>query len=305
MGVLMDYDATYERSERVSALNRWADVGVLEKRTPLPIEKAFADRVSQKATTFFRPLEVKETQSVTLHREISYLLDAFDALPRRVDVAFDSTWKAFELETYEVQSGNITDRIRVAAKSIDGNIIDQLCARFPTQACEYLFKRLVLEELDGSIERGLNNRIKSANETVRKLLKHLKGRYGEGTAESNRKGAMLLRRALTGDKLVLKGDGEIFLDLDARAYILISLFLYTLRNERFHGSSFSPFVSSAATLRTYTQPFFAFTASYYLLMAVWLKQRPGVLCVDERGLLVSLRNNLDEAQNLFGRHWSR
>lgn len=302
----MPYDATYHRSERLRAMARWADVGVLERRSQLPIERAFAERVGQKSDTFFKPVAVNDLDSVTFHRELSYLVDAFDSLPWRVDIAFDSTWKAFELETKEVYGGNATDRLKRTAGVVESSIVEQLCDSIPVQSCEYLFKRLVSDVVDESVEHGLKNRIlHSTDQPIRMLLDHLQLTYGSGSAESRRKGALLLRRALRGETLKLGEVAGFRLETISRARILISLFLYTTRNERFHGASFSPFVSSAASLRTYTHPFFAFLASYYLLLSVWLDTRPQALSMNRDGLLRSLVDNLDTAVEIFGTHWEK
>ncbi|MCP2047523.1 UNVERIFIED_ORG: hypothetical protein J3D58_001595 [Paenarthrobacter nicotinovorans] len=298
------YDPTHHRSERLRAMARWADVGVLEVRSPLPIERAFLERIAQKSDTFFKPIAINNLDSVPFHRAVSYLVDAFDSLPRRVDIAFDSTWKAFELETKEVHSGNVTDRLKAAAGVVESSIVERLCDSFPVQSCEYLFKRLVSDVVDESIEHGLKNRIlHSTDEDIRQLLDHLQKNYASGSPESRRNGALLLRRALRGETLNLGDVAGFRLETISRARILISLFLYTTRNERFHGASFSPFVSSAASLRTYTHPFFAFLASYYLLLSVWLDTRPQVLSVNQDGLLESLTKNLNTTTEIFGRHW--
>ncbi|MCZ9300750.1 hypothetical protein [Corynebacterium marquesiae] len=302
----MQYDATYHRSQRLRAMARWAQVGVLERRSQLPVEQAFADRVKQKADVFFKPIAVNDVDSIAFHRELSYLIDAFDSLPWRVDIAFDSTWKAFELETSETYGGNATDRLKETAGDVESKVIERLCSKIPVQSCEYLFKRLVSDSLDGSIGHGLNQRIlHSTDDKIRMLLNHLREAYGGGSAEFRRKGAMLLRLAMQGDMLTLGDVTEFRLDTTSRARILISLFLYTTRNERFHGESFSPFVSSAARLRTYTHPYFAFLSSYYLLLSLWMEKRPLAMDVDLDGLIESLDDNFKMAFEVFGRHWDK
>lgn len=302
----MQYDATYHRSRRLLAMARWAQVGVLERRSQLPVEQAFADRVEQKADVFFKPVAINDVDSIAFHREVSYLIDAFDSLPWRVDIAFDSTWKAFELETSEAYGGNATDRLKKTAGDVESKVIERLCSKIPVQSCEYLFKRLVSDALDGSIGHGLSKRIlHSTDDKIRMLLDHLRVAYGSGSAESRRKGSMLLRRAMQGDMLTLGDVTEFRLDTTSRARILISLFLYTTRNERFHGASFSPFVSSAASLRTYTHPYFAFLSSYYLLLSLWMEKRPPAMGVELDGLIGSLDDNFKMAFEIFGRHWDK
>lgn len=302
----MSYDPTFQRAARIDAIARWAEEGVLKQRQPLPIERSFMERVRAETNTFFKPIEISDLDSVEFHRQLSYLVDAFDSLPQRVDIAFDSVWKAFELETKEISQDNITDRLKHVAEIVDGAVIDLVCANFPVQSCEYLYKRLISDAKENSIERGLNNRIRSStDESIRQLLDHLYSVYEEGSAESRRKGALFLRRALRGETLNLGKISDFSLGTISKARILISLFLYTARNERFHGSSFSPFISSAASLRTYTHPFFAFLASYYLLISLWQVKRPQVLVIKQDTVLVSLADNLKTAHKIFGAHWNK
>jgi hypothetical protein len=302
----MTYDLTFHRTERLRALTRWSEVGVLEQRARLPIEQAFTDRIARSSEIFFRPVPLHDFNSVKFHRQLSYLIDAFDALPERVDIAFDSTWKAFELASTDFAVGNITDRLKSLASSVDMSVTNRLCASFPVQSCEYLFKRLVSDAIGPGADVRLVNRVNGLQDAgIEQLLTHLRATYGDGTADSRRKGALLLRKALRGDVLDLGLVSGYQLDDLSRARILISLFLYTTRNDRFHGESFSPFVSSAASLRTYTHPYFSFLASYYLLLCVWEGNSSEVLSCDADGINSSLGENLNTAAMVFGRHWER
>lgn len=269
----MTYNPTFERNQRVRVIERWSEVGVLDRRSPLPIEQAFKKRVEANPDTFFRPIAANNLDVVDFHRELSYLLDASDSLPSRVDLAFDSTWKAFELETKQLLDGDITDRLEKAALNLDVTIVAEICSNVPVQTCEYAYKRLVIEFLTGKADHGLPKRYEQCTtSTIRELLEFMKLNYGNDSMGARRKGTLLMRRTLQGETLRLGSNLEFELDKTSRVQFLILLVLYTLRNEPFHGSSFSPFVSSDATLRTYTHPFFAFLASYYLLIALWLKK---------------------------------
>ncbi|EXF24221.1 hypothetical protein BG28_07655 [Nesterenkonia sp. AN1] len=302
----MAYDVTFHRTERLRALARWSEVGVLEQREKLPIEQAFADRVARSSRAFFRPVPLRDSDSVKFHRQLSYLIDAFDALPERVDIAFDSTWKAFELASTEMANGNITDRLKLLAEAIDVSVTNQLCASFPVQSCEYLFKRLVSDAAKPEADVRVANRVKGLDDArINQLLEHLRATYGDDSADSRRKGALLLRKALRGDVLDLGPVSGFSLGALSRSRVLISLLLYTARNDRFHGESFSPFLSSAASLRTYTHPYFLFLASYYLLLCVWKVSCSEVLSCDAAGMSASLEENINTATGLFGRHWEK
>ncbi|WP_343318276.1 hypothetical protein AAFM46_13240 [Arthrobacter sp. TMP15] len=348
----MTYEVTFHRTERLRALARWSEVGVLEQRKKLPIEQAFAERVARLTEVFFRPVSLHDSSSVKFHRQLSYLMDAFDALPERVDIAFDSTWKAFELASTDMNDGNITDRLKSLSGTLDVSLTNRLCSFFPVQSCEYLFKRLVpdvamaktklanakakLDEAEDKIATAvgaaemkaakawekaakvdvnaakadagirIENRVTGLNDAkIVQLLEHLRATYGDDSSDSRRKGSLLLRKALRGDVLDLGPVSGFCLDASSRSGVLISLFLYTARNGRFHGESFSPFVSSDASIRTYTHPYFLFLASYYLLLSVWKVSCPQVLSCDTAGITASLEKNIDTAMKLFGRHWDK
>ena len=54
--------------------------------------------------------------------------------------------------------------------------------------------------------------------------------------------------------------------MEDKLHILVSGFLYTLRNEIMHGSSISITKSSKTTLGTYAIDYFAYLLLYYLLI---------------------------------------
>jgi hypothetical protein len=302
----MSEESTYQREQRLLAIRTWSQSGVLQKRKALPIEIAFSERVNRTAGPFFRPVALGDSDSVPFHRQVSYLIDAFDALPERVDVAFDSAWKAFESASTEVVSGHITDRLKLLALRVDSDIVDSLTRSIPVQSCEFLFKRLVSDVLSGDGDERVERRLNSLqDEAVMGFVLHLRSTYGSGGASERRNGALLLRRVLAGEKVTLGGQDGFSLTGESRARILMSLFLYTARNDRFHGESFSPFVSSVAALRTFTHPYFAFLASYYLLITLWLNKSPEVLEADAGEVNRSLAENLEQAKAVFGHHWGR
>ncbi|MBL0886885.1 hypothetical protein [Myceligenerans indicum] len=298
---------SFHREQRLAAIRRWAVEGVVPERERLPIEQQFLDRVDRVANPFFIPVALNALESVDYHRQVSYLLDAFDALPFRVDVAFDSAWKAFESASKRVVSGNITDRLKwLSAGRIGFDVIDHLCANLPVQSCEYLFKRLILDSLDGERGQRPRNRVENLEyPAATQLMELLSRKYGAGPPGLRRKGAMFLRKAVRGDLLTIDGAAKFQLDARSRAGLLMSGLLYSARNDRFHGESFSPFVSSAASLRTYTHPYFSFISSYYLLLCIWAEVHPEVIDFRKGSVLDSLKENLSYGIELFGSHWNR
>lgn len=302
---------TYHRQERMAAIARWAAVGTQEKRRPLPIEADFLNRVEKASCPLFIPLEVGDCETVQFHQQVSYLVDAFDGLPARVDVAFDSTWKAFESASEDIASGNITDRLSKIAKNslIDGFVLDELSRHIPAQSCEFLFKRIVSDS-KGLVGEKLrqhqpNKRLLNFDDDgLGLLVNYLKDQYSTDDSAVRRRGAMLLRKAIRGEDLVL-GERQLTLSLSARSAMLLHGLLYTSRNERVHGESFSPFVSSDASIKTYTHPYFAFLSSYSLLLCVWTVAHGSDSIDDVARVRANLERNLDAARAVFAHHWLR
>ena len=299
--------ANYHRSKRMSALDKWAQHGVLEQRDRMPIESDFVERVTKNTRVFFRPSHLKCLESVSFQRELSYLVDAFDFLPERVDIAFDFVWKAFELETKKCVRGSTAARLQAIAPLVNRKVIARLCHSMPVQACEFLFKRLVSDELSNKADPGLRKRIELIKDNnLEVLLEHMRTTYGSPSDNDlRRKGAMFLKRVMNGETMELNGYPRLNADSSLRAHILISLYLYTARNGRVHGDSFSPFLSSKAKIRTYTHPYFAFLSTYYLLLCAWQQRKEQVVINGDREILKSLDDNLECAIRVFGSHWNK
>lgn len=114
--------------------------------------------------------------------------------------------------------------------------------------------------------------------------------------------AKFLRKVLVGDTVT--GDHPpLQLSEVARTHLLVSGLLYTARNERFHGQSFSPFMSSYATISTYVHPFFLFLATYALLMNIWTVNEDHRDSLSPDTVKRNTESNLKLGRQMFGRHW--
>lgn len=302
---------TYHRKERMLAIARWAEVGTQEKRVPLPIEADFLSRLGNAGIPLFIPLAIGDGETTEFHQQVSYLIDAFDGLPARVDVAFDSAWKAFESASEKLLTGNITDRLSklVQEALVEEYVMEELTRQIPAQSCEFLFKRIVSDTIGMTDEKRPlhqpNRRLgQLGDEGLEFVIGYLHAHYGDDLPDVRRKGAMLMRKAIRGEDLQL-GERHITLGLSARSALLLQGLLYTSRNERVHGESFSPFVSSAATIKTYTHPYYSFLSSYYLLLSVWATTYAAENVVEWAGIRGNLDRNIGAAREVFGRHWLR
>jgi hypothetical protein len=134
------------------------------------------------------------------------------------------------------------------------------------------------------------------------LLGVLKSRRNKYQDIGIRQEAMFLRKVLLGEEVT--GDHPPLKLTDvSRAHLLISGLLYTARNERFHGQSFSPFVSSQASISTYVHPYFLFVATYALLMNLWTANEDHRESLSAVVVKQNTESNLELGRQIFGRHW--
>lgn len=305
-----------QRRERIDIIAAWSRTGILEERQRLLIEDQFAERVARAGSRFFVPLPLTYSDDLWYNTQVSFLLEALDALPRRPDIAFDSVWKVLEksahawLPARPGRGPNITDALgRLSADPrLSHSVTEALLGNIPSQTCGYLYKRLITREPAESSGRALqrlSNNYGAGDPLpaeIAAFLALVEKKYAAPDSDTARRGAALLRRALAGETLDIAGT-QVTLSLPARLRILLSGLLYTSRNERYHGESFSPFYSSAASIKTYTHPHYLFLASYALVHFLWAHSghpyAPTLDAVEE-----NTATNLREARTLYARHWT-
>lgn len=298
------------RTERLNVINMWAKLGIQERRDLFKVEKQFRELLNE-CNASFKPAALSLDYDLHFQREVSYMIDAFDALPLRPDIAFDSIWRAFELEIKSHRASpsnvNITESLSHYAPKVDSDFIALLAATIPTQACEHLFKTIVTNKLRGTFSRAesrIQDLIKS-NKNAEFFINHLRTRYVNDTDIERRKGAILIRRAMRGESLKLGALRLFTLDETSRSQILISLYLWTVRNDRYHGDSFSPFISSKTHINTYAGIFYSFMLTYYLLLWLWVSERPQVIPGGRSAIIDSINENINFIKALFGSHWNK
>lgn len=90
-------------------------------------------------------------------------------------------------------------------------------------------------------------------------------KYSEIQREMPKGKASLLYRYILKNDSVSININTYSITMEDKLHILVSGFLYTLRNEIMHGSSISITKSSKTTLGTYAIDYFAYLLLYYLL----------------------------------------
>ena len=177
----------------------------------------------------------------------------------------------------------------------------------PVQACEFLFKRLVSDEVSNKTDPGLRKRIERIKDNnLEVLLEHMRTTYGSPSDNDlRRKGAMFLKRVMNGETMELNGYPQLNIDSSLRAQILISLYLYTARNGRVHGDSFSP-VSKQQSKNSYIHPsVFRLPVNVLLTSLCLAAEKEQVVINGDREVLKSLDDNLECAIRVFGSHWNK
>lgn len=305
---LPEYAPKHARSLRLRAIAAWSEAGLGTSRSPFPIELAFARRLDRHAGPGFIPLRLPDSDSVAYHREVSLLIDAFDAFPQRVDISFDSMWRAFEAGLHDLRragDNNTTNALSEFARNLQADELSAVevatCA-LPQQALEFLVARWIEGAAEGN---KLSRRLAKAGSAfggAGSLREHLRGQYDLSDMQHRRKAARLLFLMMRGRPVIVSGI-PFKLSANDRAIVLMSGLLFGLRNDRAHGAVPSPFTSSAATLRTYTLPYYAFVTTYYLYMVTALRRGHlgSEFTVD--ALRRNLGGNLDAARAVMGWHW--
>lgn len=108
--------------------------------------------------------------------------------------------------------------------------------------------------------------------------------------------ASLLYRYILKNNLILIAEKNYEIELKDRLHILVSGFLYTLRNDIMHGSSISITKSSKTTLGTYAIDYFGFLLIYYLLLFLVLNKFSSDYPED---VYDKLANNIEININLY------
>ena len=141
----------------------------------------------------------------------------------------------------------------------------KLMENIPHKSLQYIFSRI----LDSRIA---NRSAKNSNGTVNvnrsNLLNQIKNKYSTNYADYStgiRPGSRLLYHVLNKHSIVI--DGITYsISLEDQLHIIISGFLYSLRNDTAHGSSISTTKSSYSNMTTMANSYFAFLMTYYLLL---------------------------------------
>lgn len=261
---------------RVKYNNEWPN------RFMFPIEEKFATLLESKnLNQVLHITPLNESNEHQFQFYLGYLIDALDMLPMRPDLAFDHIWKALDSEFFIVQQEIGNQNCSRFDGFVDKVLNDNNTARtilnylrtIPYQTCEYAAKRIIQASLENDNHaKTLYTRAKQSlgEDLISKFVsKYPPTSNGKPTPKDQRNAGRLLKLIFNGDEVDLNGDKFKPTD-DELSMFLVKVILANSRNERFHGSVFPPFRSSAAKIDTYAHAFFLLHISYALLLDVFL-----------------------------------
>ena len=319
---------------RIDRVNTWTPR--LEKNNYdylFPIELDFLNRIQKNLTDnelkLFKPLVYPYELDKDYHIYISYFIESLDVLPLKMDLAFDFSWKGLEFymgKAYEKHKGqsntNVSDLIKYSKVNYWDDIIsnnqnvkdciENFLKLMPSQSYEYLAKRM-LDNYSITTPKAnpLYTRLAMTNGNIDvkidELLKDLYTKYGNLTnGDETRKVGRIIFKLLNGDNVVLPKstnsaqNNSYSLVLNEKIYLVVNGLLYTYRNERFHGNTFSPFKSSKASLQTYSHAHYLFLWSYFLVNITKLYLNNINISIQE--VIDNISENTSSFKKLYGRH---
>ncbi|MBX6507909.1 hypothetical protein BTW15_21950 [Pseudomonas syringae pv. tomato] len=273
------------KGRRVEAHNNWPEM------TEFRAEIEFKDKLSKLNSLLpFKPIPLGSNGDPDYQRCVGHLIDGLDALPQRPDYFFDHCFKVIDLSKEAVASKTgirgVMEKLPGALLKIDHtqweSIVDCLATAIPRVTVDFLAKRLL--EAPGILDSQNKLKERATKCLGENFYSAYCGKYLNPIIESGKterdgkrpftfhenitKAGSLLRLYLSG-KAGSRIEAATVAALDIRntpikaekrMQVLLSLLLFTIRNERAHGNVISPFRTSKAKFERYE--------SYYYIMLV-------------------------------------
>ncbi|KQW82041.1 hypothetical protein [Ensifer sp. Root127] len=272
--------------ERVRSHNGWPEIKTFKAEVAYKGLLAKSNYLAP-----FEPIMISENVDPHYQRCVGHLLDALDVMPNRPDVAFDNLFRIIDFGGQQIigPKKGVTGAVqKLPAKlmQIGGpdweDTIDALISAMPLRLLEYLAKR-ILEPTAAS--SGLPNRARhSFGDTFYDAFMAKYAFDATGTrlspvpTENVKNAAKLLKLYLSGKvgtRARSASNAGLDLtkpknvpDLRRRTEVILSLLLYTVRNERAHGATISPFRTSKATVQRYESFYFIMLAGYIFALGI-------------------------------------
>mgnify|MGYP003305392450 CR=1 FL=1 len=292
------------KTKRIEYVNNWPN-SILFKW-----EQEYEERVKLLAkNTSFIPMKMDVLDNEYYNRAISFLIDAIEVIDRRPQHSFSYIFTAYDLYSKSVCNKNITDRnvelIYTVFKDVITNNIElnnafvECFKEIPQKTLQYLFGNLYNEQIR---KRTIKDDQCRDDVSRTLLIDSITNKYSNDFTNYStgiRPGSRLLYHIFNKDTVNI--DGQDFkISIEDRLSLLLSGYIYSLRNDNEHGSTISATKSSMTRMSTFANSYFAFFMTYYFLLIVIFENTK----VDKKKAYIELadnmKSNLDLYKKIFG-----
>lgn len=305
----------YKR-KRVDYINQWPQSSLFDAE--LQYHQRCEAFVETNGVQPFMPLKMWYDVDRDYNISLSRIIECLESMPTEPHHAFSYAFICFDLysEKFTPADKSITERIKYIIDRIDllvqqNSDIDQLLkdlfSSIPMQSALFLYK--VLFEGHSSdnpvykrVTKGYNG-VDNANRKA--LIDSIYQKYGYDTMlfdTSIRAGAALLRKLFIQNSITLRND-TYTIDCSIRLHLLLSGFLYSLRNSSAHGDSITVTKSSKTSPERYALNYYAFLSMYCICSLLLID---GSTAIDKntkyKELSAVMANNISNMKKLFGAH---
>ncbi|MCK4027660.1 hypothetical protein HCC70_04850 [Streptococcus suis] len=267
--------------KRIYYYNNWPIVDKFEA------ESEYFDLVQQikKSQRIFIPFTLLDCDEKNFNIALSFIIDALEYIETKPNHSFEFMFKSFDNISKKLYSdnksetNNITEVIRWLSSYLDNifstdhnlsKAFEKLISIIPLKSCQYLY--LKISERDSRVRARLRTNTTFNNQVIENIsMKYGSPDFSKYEA-SIRKPSLLYKRYLLNGKTFSIGSTSFNLNHEEVIFLLLSGYIYSLRNDSLHGSNMSITKSSKTSLATYANSFFAFMFLYYIVMIIFIER---------------------------------
>ncbi len=262
----------------------------------------------------FVPFKMNVNNDEFYNRSVSFLIDAIESLGHKPNHSFEFIFTAYDIYSSSVYSiKRITNRNwrlvpdLCALIESDANLktaFSNLFSSIPQKSLQYLFSRIQDQQI---LNRTAKNSNGSDNSNRLALLNQIKRKYSNNFSDyatGIRPGSRLFHHILTKPSILIDST-TYHISFEDQLHILLSGYIYSLRNDTAHGSAISITKSSMTNMATMANSYFAFLLTYYLFLLLTIDHISNNKSQDLANLAQNITLNLNNYLKLFGHALSK
>ena len=297
------------KTKRIEYINNWPNIKRFEAE--LQYEEKF--RSINNGTPFI-PFKMVVDNNEFYNKAVSFLIDAVESLGHKPNHSFEFIFTAYDIYSKSVYSINrITNRnwrltpdlcTLIESDTNLKNAFSNLISHIPQKSLQYLFVGIHKSQI---LDRSTKNSLGAEDSNRLALLNKVNSNYPNdfaNYANAIRPGSRLLYRILT-DSSVSIDSLTYHISFEDQLHILLSGYIYSLRNDTAHGSVISITKSSMTNMATMANSYFAFLLTYYLFLLLTIDHISNNKSQDLANLAQNITLNLNNYINLFGHALSK